>query len=90
MIIEDCTEGFLCFKEKIQCTYIKFIKRLNNAPLSVVAFVCTLAYPETWHKTFELGITRLGRLPQFCVKVLIYIKMGIFLPVLRFNFVIAK
>lgn len=88
MITEDCIEGFLCFKKKIQCTYIKSIKRLNNAPLSVVAFVCTLAYPETWCKTSELGITRLGRSPQFCVKV--YIKMGIFLPVLSFNFVIAK
>lgn len=68
MITEDCIEGFLCFKEKIQCAYIKSIKKLNNAPLSVVAFVCTLAYPETWCKTFELGITRLGRSFQFCEK----------------------
>lgn len=88
MITEDCIEGFLCFKKKIQCTYKKSIKSLNNAPLSVIAFVYTLAYPETWCKTFELGISRLGRSPQLCVKV--YVKMGIFLPVLSFNFAIVK
>lgn len=46
MIIKDCIEGFLCYKEKVQCVYIKSMKRPYKAPLSVVAFVFIFTHPD--------------------------------------------
>lgn len=47
MITKDCTEVFLCYKEKVQHVYIKPMKKiLNPQLLTVVTFGFALAYPD--------------------------------------------
>lgn len=62
MITKDCTEVFLCYKEKVQHVYIKSMKILNPQPLTVVTFDVALAYLDkvvlgklgTWYHRFEI------------------------------------